>query len=533
MPDIDPSIPLKAVAPASGMSSLKDVLGVAGAIQGYQTGQIEQQRTGVALEQEQGKLAARKAVGAIIADPQYRTADGTYDLNAIGPAIYSADPNIYHAKDAIGALTQYNNDTINVKKNALSLSDSARGVVASAIGSLANDPQITSAKVLDVMDTLKKQSPVTAPIVDIWRTQLDRPEFADPRKLQAFVMNARSQVMPPTAQIESQTPAGLPFNTGQVSGLINTRPTAGATGPVPGTLTQNVVPPMSAEQVGTDAFGNPVRVVRDARGVLSLEPMNTRGGATAPGAGGAPAPMYSFPAGESPQTKQALEGERQVALTTLTQAPLLHATNRGVLEEIDRTAATGTPGPKLQALFSTLGVAFSTQEQKASAYDLVGKYLERNALQAAQGMGPNTNAGLEAQIKANGSVAYNPTAIKKITRLNDALVTGVETYQPGLEKAIQGSPDQIFAKRRFDQQWAQNFDPRAMQIFNAAEAAKEHDAAANDPQLSDTERKDLQRKAADEKREQADLTRGLSKAESEQLARKAKNIETLSRQGHL
>ena len=156
---------------------------------------------------------------------------------------------------------------------------------------------------------------------------------------------------------------------------------------------------------------------------------------------------------------------------------------------------------------STLGAKFGTPEEKASAYDLVGKYLERNALQAAQAMGPHTNAGLESSIRANGSVGYNPTAIKKLTKLNDALVSGAEAYQPGLEKAIQSSPNQIFEKRKFDQQWAQNFDPRVMQLYNA--------------------------KIAGDRKEIEDITKNLSDKDKAELARKAQAIERLSAQGHL
>ncbi len=119
-------------------------------------------------------------------------------------------------------------------------------------------------------------------------------------------------------------------------------------------------------------------------------------------------------------------------------------------------------------------LAVNGAEQGASDYDILGKMLERSALTASQGMGPQTNAGLEAQIKANGSTAYNPTSLRTIANLNDALVTGSEKYQAGLEKAIASSPNSVFAKRQFDQQWAANADPMALRLVNAA---KNHDTA--------------------------------------------------------
>ncbi|PEH66248.1 hypothetical protein CRM91_28715 [Burkholderia ambifaria] len=102
---------------------------------------------------------------------------------------------------------------------------------------------------------------------------------------------------------------------------------------------------------------------------------------------------------------------------------------------------------------------------------MVGKGLERSALQAAQSMGPQTNAGLAAQVAANGSTHYTPAAIKEITKLNDAITTGAQSYQPGLERAIAANPSAgVFAKRSFDQAWGANFDPRIYQMYNAAKS---------------------------------------------------------------
>ena len=496
MPEIDAKIPLSYQQP--------DAFKTLGSLMDVAKGAQSLQRGGIALEQERGQLEARKRVAEVIQNADFRDPEtGLFDLNRAAPAMLQADPKNYIAGDMIKNLAGANNDLITVKKATLGLADTSRAMLGAAVGAMANDPGISKGKVGSVLDQLEQQAPDTKPIIGVWRKHLGG-LADDPKALREAVMMARSQVMPPTAQIESQTPGGLPFNTGQVSGVINTKPTAGETGVVPGTMTQNVVPPTGAEQVGTDALGNPVRVVRDARGVITLEPMNTRGGSAPQGAS---TPMFSFPPGESPKTKEALEGERQTALQALSQAPVMRETNRGILREIDQVIATGKAGPFIQGLASRAGVAFETAEQKSAAYDVLGKYLERNAIAAAQGMGPHTNAGLEAQIKANGSVEYSPTALKKITKLNDALVSGVEAYQPGLEKAITGSPNQIFAKRQFDQAWAQNFDPRIMMLSNAVKAG--------------------------DRREIEDLTRGMSAAEKAELARKAKAIEALSTKGSL
>jgi hypothetical protein len=126
-------------------------------------------------------------------------------------------------------------------------------------------------------------------------------------------------------------------------------------------------------------------------------------------------------------------------------------------------------------------------------------------------MGPQTNAGLEAQIVANGSVHYNPTAIKKITKLNDAIVSGNEAYQPGLEKAINADPSRgVLVKREYDQAWAQNFDPRIMMIYNATKSGDKQEVNSIITQMG-----------------------GKSSPQVKELMKKAQNLHNLSQNGHL
>ncbi|HET8708360.1 MAG TPA: hypothetical protein VFM46_18780, partial [Pseudomonadales bacterium] len=179
-------------------------------------------------------------------------------------------------------------------------------------------------------------------------------------------------------------------------------------------------------------------------------------------------PLTNFPAGETNETMKVLQDQRTSAQTVANQAPVLHDINREIKATLAKGVTTGQLGGTIAKLKSAIGINNEAAEKGASDYDILGKMLERSALTAAQGMGPQTNAGLEAQIKANGSQSYNPTALKRIANLNDALVTGSEKYQVGLERAIESSPNGVFAKRKFDQQWAANADPMALRLLNAA-----------------------------------------------------------------
>jgi len=180
-----------------------------------------------------------------------------------------------------------------------------------------------------------------------------------------------------------------------------------------------------------------------------------------------------FPPGENPETFKQLNTERDAVRQTVNQAPTIHALNHEILSEVEK-ATTGQYGSIIargQSLAGMLGLSLtgnSDSERAASAYDLIDKYTTQAATRAAQSMGNDTATALNAQLKQNASVERNPTAIKKSIKLNDAILTGAEAYQTGLEKAIAANPDQdIFIKRKFDQAWAQNFDPTIMQIYQA------------------------------------------------------------------
>jgi hypothetical protein len=184
-------------------------------------------------------------VAQVISSPEFRDPEtGLYDLNKVGPAIYNADPKNYVAKDAIAALAGYNNETINVKKNAIGLADTSRTVLGSTVGALAADPTVTKEKVGQALDMLKQQAPDTAPIVSVWRKHLDALPN-DPKVIQPFLVQARSQAMPPAIQQTAQTP-NLVSNGGALQDVNPAYPRAPIT---------NTVPPTQAQTTRTDVLG--------------------------------------------------------------------------------------------------------------------------------------------------------------------------------------------------------------------------------------------------------------------------------------
>jgi hypothetical protein len=181
-------------------------------------------------------------------------------------------------------------------------------------------------------------------------------------------------------------------------------------------------------------------------------------------------PMVNPPPGETLDTQRDLQAQRMDALKVVQAAPAMHQINNAIHDLASSGVATGQGGQFWRDLQSKGGyTAFgSTESQK---FNELGKYLERSSLQAAQSMGPGTNAGLAASVAANGSTAYDPKTIAKIADLNESLLRGAEGYQQGLEMAINNPANKsgVFAKRQFDQQWAANFDPRMMALVAAKE----------------------------------------------------------------
>lgn len=276
-----------------------------------------------------------------------------------------------------------------------------------------------------------------------------------------------------------------------------------------GQAAQSLVPAGGQQQVvGTDIRGNPIQQNRNQFGDV------TQSGVVQ-GAPGQQVPQRTptplvIPPGENQQSYKLLNDEREALRTTVVAAPAVHALNHEILSELDKATTGQYSGiiAKGQSIAGMLGLSLTganDAERAASAYDLVDKYTTMAATKAAQSMGNDTATALNAQLKQNASVERNPTAIKKSIKFNDAILSGSEAYQGGLESSIKNNPQQdIFVKRQFDQQWAKNFDPVIMQIYNAK---KSGDTA-----------------------ELADLVKGLG-GKKDEIMRKAQNLQRLSTQG--
>ena len=304
-----------------------------------------------------------------------------------------------------------------------------------------------------------------------------------PQNLQtALGQLSRDTTSPSTQTTQLQGATGM-LNNGAMQVPVSM---SGEFGQAPGTLTgtpgiPNQLGPDARQSVGQNPVSGAYNVTsKDSNG-------NVIGVSNAPTQG-----VYQPQPGDA-QALPVLAAEREQARTAYNNAGLQHSNNKLILDNIDSVGATGNAGNWFRNIASGMGFnpGDANKDGKfdpATAYDLVGKGLERSALQAAQSMGPQTNAGLAAQVAANGSTHYTPAAIKEVTKLNDAIVSGAQSYQPGLERAISANPSAgVFAKRQFDQAWGANFDPVIFQLYNAVKSGDTGEKAAIIKKLGGTD----------------------------------------------
>src|SRR6185369_17178220 len=134
------------------------------------------------------------------------------------------------------------------------------------------------------------------------------------------------------------------------------------------------------------------------------------------------------------------------------QVPIQRNTNKQILQ-LSKDTKTGPGSQYWQKGMAALGLPSGTNYQE------LGKYLEKNAIQAMQTMGgPPSDARLSAAVAANGSTEFNPGALQAVTKFNDAAVSALEKYRQGMDKAVGVENPNFAAAAKFKAEWAKNLD---------------------------------------------------------------------------
>lgn len=447
---IDATIPLsyKQVDPTATIGAIANT---ANALTQFRRGQVQ-------LEQDTGALDARKKVSALLADPENHAEDGTLDMNKFAAKAYQVDPKNYVASEFISKGAQANNDMTVMKSNAMKLGDQTQAYAGQRIGALSLDPNITKKEIHGALDDIVAISGPAATeakrIADITKKHLENfPD--DPKVLGPAMAKWRNLTFP----ISTQVPQVAYAQTAAENVPVQTQPLAGAVGPVPGAPRIPMgVAPTATQQQKVDIAGNPYLEKRDQQGNIVNEPL--------PGSNGPP-PLLRRPPGEDQTSWESFARGRLASNQAALQVPEQHFNNKQIMHLAD-VAWTGTGSEALAAFFSTNGLQWVPGD-KAANYQQLTHFLALQAQKNAQVMGAGTDAARSIAQQATGSSQWDPQAIKRSTKVVDALATGVEMFNRGLEAAINHPQNDksLYAARDFQNTWAQNFDVQTMRLLNA------------------------------------------------------------------
>jgi len=420
--------------------------------------------------------------------------DGTFDLNSLN------DPELMHAAgdqylDVVQKAVQAKAGQLENKSKLVGLRNDQRAAFSEMVGALRSDKDVAEdndkgrQKVNQAMLQYGQMYGDDAlPVLSAYAAPLQKaPKGRMSDALRAIQLQAQSASQQVAEQKKQYT------NTG--GELTNINPNA-APGAGPDSL-QLSLPPgahIVTDQTGAQFVLNP-----------QTNQVTPVGAGRAPAGGPAPStpPSRSFKQPSyAGQTEDIANYQHEVSNTRAAadQAPA----NRNIFQQILKLADQTNTGPLVSFLQNNPvgGQVFGDNYQE------LGKYLEKNAIANMSAMGgPPSDARLSAAVAANGSTKFNPKALKAVTQFNYATNTGLERYRQGLDQAI-GTKEQDYSKLpEFKAAWAKNFDIDAFRLENAI---ADGDAA-----------------------QQRAILAELPPARRKEVARKMKNLDSLSETGHL
>lgn len=469
---------------------LSSVLSTAQGFQNLKRSQLEYQQGQQALDTAKqdylkGNIDLQKAdqinkerinLQTFMSDPNNWQTDGRIDLNKINKTIPQIAPLTGgEAIKNITAIADAQTTAITAKRN---MTKEARSIVAGPIGVLGRagvtDPKIY-AQELQALKTLYPDDQEMGKLVDSYATIL---AVTPPGKtLSDTAIRASQGLMEPTQQQSTLSPTAGAMDVGGEIKQTVTTPAVGGNAPslqVGGTLTQKTLAPGGQESTEQGPDGNTYVVRRDARGnIVSSRPVpGARPVGGQPAALGTPAGgMPSFAPGQKADIENA-----QKEVVGIRAAGDQVPTARNINQEIIRLSYDASSGPGTSRWKAVLGGlhaalphwAVSDSWKNVDSYQELGKFLEKNAIQAMQAMGgQGSDARLEAAVKANGSTEFNPGALREVTRFNDAANTGLDMYRKGVDAAVGLSNSDYTRLPQFKSDWAKNMDIEIFRVQNA------------------------------------------------------------------
>lgn len=175
-----------------------------------------------------------------------------------------------------------------------------------------------------------------------------------------------------------------------------------------------------------------------------------------------------IPPGETSETGRAYQDQTIGARSQVQPAGVALNNIRTVRQYLPlaQTGASSETIAKLQSVFGNVAGS-KPEEFAAAARDIIEKNIADLALQKNSALGGKFAADLNAVQSSLSSAGKNPTAIAKVMDQLEPLMQHVQNYSLGLNRAIERSPNKIYAKPAFDNAMNEAFDIRALMMKNA------------------------------------------------------------------
>lgn len=500
---IKPDIALGVKGPT--VMSLGDMLNVARGAQMYQREQelfplqIQQQRnitrtSDIDLTVAEQKDKERIAVQRFLTDPTNFQTNGRIDINKLNQTIPLMAP--LTGRDVINNLTTLATAQTQSDEAKTKMTTGMREIVGSRLGVLGRmgvTKKSAYTAELDLLAEQYKDNEQVRSLIDSYKTQLRAVGEDDPSLPQIAIRETQSLLKPTEQETTLAPKVSLTSTGGSLTPTVTTPSVGGLTPkieasgkPIPITVGPNFLEQPTGR---VDAANVPTayRFSPDGRllGEFPITEAPARGGAPMGGAPAAAAPtaaptptagpvqsqmnqalqLRRIPPGETPETMRNLQDIRSKSNEAAKGVQNQTFNSNEIIKLADQ-ATTGR-GAEMLANLSGGYAAIPFGGDMATNLQQLGHYMSLQTQSLSSSSGMNTDAGRAIAAEASGTTRWTPEAIKSTARVNRALALATQMYNNGLESAIAKSNGDIFAARKYTNDWSNKLDIKALKLYDA------------------------------------------------------------------
>jgi hypothetical protein len=504
---INPQIPLGVQGPKR--TSIGEILGNATKAMEYSRLselyplQIQQQKnitrtSDIDLSVAEQRDKERIAVQRFLTDPRNFQTNGRIDINKLNETIPKIAP--LTGRDVINNLTTLSTAQTQSDEAKTKMTTGMREIVGSRLGVLGRmgvTKKSAYTAELDLLAEQYKDNEQVRSLIDSYKTQLRAVGEDDPSLPQIAIRETQSLLKPTEQETTLAPKVSLTATGGALTPTVTTPSVGGVTPkieasgkPIPITVGPNFLEQPTGR---VDAANVPTayRFSPDGRllGEFPITEAPARGGAPMGGAPAAATPTVTpmavptptagpvqsqmnqalqlrrIPPGETPETMRNLQDIRSKSNEAAKGVQNQTFNSNEIIKLADQ-ATTGR-GAEMLANLSGGYAAIPFGGDMATNLQQLGHYMSLQTQSLSSSSGMNTDAGRAIAAEASGTTRWTPEAIKSTARVNRALALATQMYNNGLESAIAKSNGDIFAARKYTNDWSNKLDIKALKLYDA------------------------------------------------------------------